>query len=1039
MGEISKEPARRAKAGRPWSGLCDTDDYDRTLTLQDLAWAVSEASGTAIVCGERRLSYEEFHRITTRIACFLAERGLNKGNVVAIHMHRDERLLCAMFGVIKAGAAYLILNTDWPERRLADVVADSGARYVITTSAEETYPEAAALYYPDMAETPSREEDGPVLHLRQRMPRPYTADLAALCYTSGSTGKPKGVMLSHANMVDAILPLRSNPCIREGVVRCSTVLDVVNAAYIASVPTYGASLYTGGKHVLIQTEELEQLLPVVKRMREEKVDFVLMTPSVMTAFLTVKGFVRALSHVKMISLCGEPLSQQLADTLTRCTREGTIIYNLYGATETTGRLSCANVRGRSVTIGKPGANTEVFAVDSEGRRLPDGQIGQLCAKGRRVAMGYHRLSAVTESKFYTDIDGVRVYRTGDMGFINEQGEIELLRRNDRMVKLGGVRFELPEVEHHLLQLPYIRTAAVKIDRIDGHDRLCAVYVSRETVTGTKIRADLEKVLPPAMLPSIYCRVEAMPLTERGKIDYDRLVITVPDTGRGGAFPENETERLLCGLFSRILGTEETGAEMSFFELGGDSIRAFLVLAELKKHGVTLSLRELLKYPTPRSLAALIRGKTEIEESDCGEAQAEALVREMLPAELAGLAGDANTEALLPVNRSTAAYLYLEERGIKDWQNVIRVRFVIRGTLTEEKFYGRVRSLVARHPALRSTFVRDKRGAYWQVFHRRKEPAVWFRDLQSSSKAAADRVLSGFWQVLEERGEAFAAACFPMPDGNSAVLIRAAHTIVDGISLSVIQNELATDGPSGVEDCLLSYRRKHILAGKNISEKAAAYFVPEHPPRKSPEAQFSGVRRARETIRLSGAQTERLFKACGAMGVTLFSLVQLCYGKALLSLLKESEVWLLHLDSGRSNAGEREFRIVGNLINRIPVCIRPDTTPVRFAETLITLAETPGLSDWEKLNRWIWVGIYEGIISRDFGTTVPTVLEKELLEQKDVGGNCMFMKDGCLHIELRHADEPRSNQWYRELRALLLTGLEAAASEYGSEGMLIREE
>lgn len=1026
--------------GRIWKELWDTDAYDRTLTLQDLAWATLNTDGTAIVCREKRLSYQEFHRITTGIACCLMDQGLKKGDVVAIHMHRDECLLCAMFGVIKAGAAYLILNTDWPGQRISYVISDSGTRFVITDQAAGDYAGAVTVSYSEMIResSPCKQDLNPgpqkeaVSYLRRRMLCPEASDVAALYYTSGSTGKPKGVVLSHANMVDSTLPLKSNACIREGAMSCASILDVVNTGFMASVLTYGSSLYTGGKHVLVQNEDLEQLIPVVDIMREEKVDFILMTPSVMTTLLTVQDFVRQLQNVKEITLCGEPFSQQLANTLTGYTKEGTIINNLYGTTEAAVGLAGVNVRGRKVTMGLPFANTQVFAQDPDGNRLPDGESGELCVKGLRVAIGYKNRPELTDEKFYTDTDGIKVYRTGDFGFINRDGEIEFLGRNDRMVKLGGVRFELPEVEYYLLQQPYISEAAVKVCNIGGRDQLCAVIVSDENVAWEKIRMDLEKVIPKAMIPTVYNRVDAMPTTERGKIDYDRLVIVPPDLPRDYESPVDDMEEMVCSIFAEGLDIERVEPGTNFFELGGSSLKAFIVLSLLNQKGYSISMGDLLKASTPRALAKVLRRQNAELDQGSSVSEEENITEEnsgknnspdvniQVPGEFLELSKDENTLAILPVMNSTMAFLFMKRQGVTDRQNTIRVRFVIKGFCPEEEFNRRIRNLFCNHPALRSSFARAGNGRYWQIFYKRKTPTVYYRDLRGLSDAASGRILSGFWQVMAESGNTFEAGCFPLPNGNTTLLIQAEHTIIDGLSLQIIQNELLSSGTGDIhEDALLRYRQRQILAAKSIPEDVIAYFKPEYPMAKSKESLYYTGKSTKEVIRLSEKETDSLIKRCSLLGVTMFCYVLHSYGKVLLSLLRRNEVWLLHTDSGRSPSDKSSFSIVSNMMTGIPVRITSDMTSAQLQADILYLAGIQGLSDSDLFYRQDFFGIYEGIVSEDFGTADPQILESEILGGDNLRGNRMSVKDGCLNIAFYHEDNSEQNAFYRNVKALML--------------------
>lgn len=673
-------------------------------------------------------------------------------------------------------------------------------------------------------------------------------------------------------------------------------------------------------------------------------------------------------------------------------------------------------------MGVPFAHTEVFAENELGERLPDGQVGQLCVKGPRVALGYHKLGELSAEKFYVDADGIRVYRTGDNGFVNQRGEIEFLGRDDRMVKLGGVRFELPEVEYHLLQLPYIREAAVKVCKVDGRDQLCAVYVGDESdavAAARRIRADLASVVPQAMIPSVYVHVRAMPVTERGKIDYSCLPIPTSVQAQDDTLPANETEEMVCEAFAEVFGMASVGVETSFFELGGNSLKGFALLAALLKRGQSVSLKELLDHQTPRALASLLRARQEAATEDARTTDAAQEAIE-LPDDMRELMASEGVEAILPASNVTSAYLFMAQAGVTDRANRIRVRLTLKGALEESEFRRRVDALVRNHPSLRSDFVRDAQRRYWQVVRSHKDVPTYYKDLGRLSDAAQARLLGGFWQVMDESGQPLEVACFPVSADESVVLLEVEHTHADGMSLLIMANELAdAASPDLPVDGFIDYRRRHARAGRHIPQSVRNYLTSERAPLKSPEAMLGqGVSRTEEVVELSRSQTDELVRRCGAEGVTPFVLVQLGYGRALMSLLGEDEVWVLHTDGGRSSSREEERRIVGNLFCGVPLLIRATTTSAQLQEDMLTIAGATGISDCDLLRSPTWLGIYEGVVSEDFGERAPALLSFDILQDADRGGNQMVMADGRLRISLRHADEHRRNLWYRHLAELL---------------------
>ncbi|MFF7849598.1 amino acid adenylation domain-containing protein [Streptomyces sp. NPDC007910] len=550
------------------------------------------------------LTYRELDARADALARRLAARGIGPEDRVAVALPRDTGLVVALLGVLRAGAAYLPLDTDYPAARLAHMLDDAAPRLLLTTPElhRSLPPTTVAHLYP------ARPEDGgPDADPSVPLPVPDPAHPAYVIYTSGSTGRPKGVVVTHRGVGAMAATQRE----RLRLTPDSRVLHLASVSFDAAFWELCMGLLSGA---CLEIDARDALLPgpaLAARVRDHGITHLTLPPAALAVMPP-----DALPAGTTIVLAGEACPPALARTWAR----GRHLVNAYGPTETT---VCATMSGfqhpdgplaphRTVPIGGPVDGTRVRVLDDRLAPVPPGVVGELYVSGEGLARGYHDRPGLTASRFVADpFDraGGRMYRTGDLARWNHRGQLEYVGRVDDQVKLRGFRIELGEIEAALTALPGVAAACavVREDR-PGDRRLVAYTVPAEGTTGPdgpEVRARLADVLPAHMVPSAHVSLGALPLTPNGKTD--RKALPAPEESRtGGRAPRTDRERALCEVFAETLGVPRIGVADDFFDHGGHSLLAVTLAQRIEERcGRRLSLRALFAAPTVEGVARLL--------------------------------------------------------------------------------------------------------------------------------------------------------------------------------------------------------------------------------------------------------------------------------------------------------------------------------------------------------------------------------------------------------------------------------------------------
>ncbi|HEX6184593.1 MAG TPA: amino acid adenylation domain-containing protein, partial [Pyrinomonadaceae bacterium] len=734
----------------------------------------------AVVHGERSLTYGELNRQADAVARRLAaDYGVGPEDLVGLMVGRSELMVAALLGVLKAGAAYVPIDPVYPDERIAHMLEDARPK-VTLVSAEHaaraaSFDGASALL--ELEEAVSRPDAGGASERAACLPDHPAYTL----YTSGSTGRPKGVQVTHRAVVNFLRTMREAP----GVGERDVLLAVTPLSFdIAALELY-LPLTVGARVVVADRGESVDGGLLTRALAETGTTVMQATPASWRMLVESgwqgDGRLRAFTG-------GEALEPQLAARLLERVGE---LWNLYGPTETTIWSTATRLAevSRTIPLGAPVANTQVYVLDEWMRPVCVGAPGELCIGGDGLARGYLKRPGLTAERFVPDplsqVPGARLYKTGDLVRFLPDGEIEFLGRLDYQVKIRGFRIELGEVEAALAGQAGVR-AAVVLARAEagggGGQRLVAYVVKDENgPDATALRARLLERLPDYMLPSAFVFLEALPLTPNGKVD--RKALPEPDpSATAGEYvaPRTPVEEITCNLFAQVLRVPRVGTADNLFDLGGHSLMATQLVSRVREvFGVELPLRELFERPTPGALAHAV------EVALAGDAAA--MMQPITPAP---------RDAPLPLSFSQRRLWFLDqlEPGSLAYHIPIPVR--ISGVLDFGALSRAFFEVMRRHEALRTTFTNAGVGEPVQTIMPPVPVPLPIVDL--SELSAKER-----WETTPAVAYEHTSVPFDLSTGPliNALVVRLAaddhyvlvtmhHIISDGWSVQVLARELS---------------------------------------------------------------------------------------------------------------------------------------------------------------------------------------------------------------------------------------------------------
>jgi amino acid adenylation domain-containing protein/non-ribosomal peptide synthase protein (TIGR01720 family) len=578
----------------------------------------------AVVSKETHVTYGVINEEANTLAYYLKNNyNLRSGDIAGIITDRNQWMVIAILSILKASAAYLPIDYDYPPKRISYMLKDSSAKVLLTNRDLTGITVSISDWDGEIVSINKKKERASNETTINRHAVTNGQNIAYVIYTSGSTGNPKGVMIEHRNALNTLRSFAN----RFQIDSSTRVIQLTNFVFDPSVEQMFATLLWGGGLFIAYKVLAMDIDQLYNYLNKEKIQILDTVPGLLQSLLIQRPVIKSLKHI--IS-GGDKLGNSLKEGILQA---GYDLHNLYGPTEATIEVLASQCSDQDVSLGKPIANTKCFILDKDLRLVPMGVPGELCFLGAGVARGYLNNPELTHSTFISPTkifcgaifkkrlaegNQERLYRTGDLGRWLPNGNIEFLGRLDFQVKIRGIRVELAEIEQHLLKHPAIGEVAVIATQNNLHNELVAFIIPAQrggilpTLKGQEFREYLGQILPTYMLPAHFVPLEKFPLTPNGKINRNALINRVTGTmGRTISTtnyvpPLNELEIILATTWQDVLSMEKIGIDHNFFEIGGDSIKAIQIASRLLAQGFKLEIRDLFDHPTIKNLSQYIR-------------------------------------------------------------------------------------------------------------------------------------------------------------------------------------------------------------------------------------------------------------------------------------------------------------------------------------------------------------------------------------------------------------------------------------------------
>ena len=580
-------------------------NYPLDKTVVNLFETQSELTpqAIAITFEEKQLTYKEINEYANQLAHYLKHKGVTVETLVPVCIERSPQMIISVLGILKAGAAYVPVDPDYPAERITFILEDIQARIGISSQRSKSklqYSESLDII--ELDEIFSLIYEQPKYNLEARA-NPH--NLAYIIYTSGSTGKPKGVMIEHKGLINLTLSQIADFRLKPG----TRTLQFASFGFDASCSEIFTTLLSGGCLVLPQRKDILSAEDFEKLVNKHQVEVVTLPPSYQ---LVIKDF---LGTIKTVISAGEPLNETIGRHLQS---KGIRLINGYGPTENTVSTTMSDdpiQDNHVIVIGKPISNVQVYILDKANNLCEPGVTGQICVTGAQVARGYLNRPELTAEKFvanpFPNEDGSRMYKTGDLGRWLDDGNIEFLGRLDDQVKIRGYRIELGEIENVLHQSEWVNQSVVLAkDDNEGIKQLVAYIIPKGDYDRNAIITYLKEKLPAYMVPSILVQMQSFPVTASGKVDKKAL----PDFHGNEvlhtyAAPQNDVEQKLVEIWQALFHIEQLGTQDNFFDLGGTSILAMQVVSQARKTGYKLQAEDFFTHQTIEKLSILIKERS----------------------------------------------------------------------------------------------------------------------------------------------------------------------------------------------------------------------------------------------------------------------------------------------------------------------------------------------------------------------------------------------------------------------------------------------
>ena len=717
----------------------------------------------ALVYNGNELTYLQLNDKANSLATYLIhQKGITKGDFIGLELERTDFLIISLLAIIKAGAAYVPINKDYPEVRKDFIKKDANIKLVINDIEQKNYNNWLL------------ENDFHYENLNLNLTK---SDIIYVMYTSGSTGYPKGVLVEHVN----VFRLINEPDYVE-LSSDDRLLQTGAIEFDASTFEIWGILGIGGQLHLLPNDLVKNPDNIKKYILEYNITIMWFTSAFFDAI--VINDVSLFNGLKKILVGGSTLTSKLINKV-KDNYPNLIIINGYGPTENT-TFSITHLIEHiedNIPIGKPINGTSAYILNKYNKLLPKGQVGEICLGGDGLSRGYLNSPELNKKKFFENPyqSGERLYHTGDYGRVREDGNFEFLGRIDTQVKIRGYRIELGEIENILMNHTNVFQCVVIARKITDIKEMELIAYTSGKASAKELKEYLLTRLPFFMIPTYYVQLLEIPLTNNGKVDINSL----PDPKETGLFnhsynkPKTETEIELVKIWSElfVINEKELSINTSFFDLGGHSIKAILLLGKIyKTFGVKLALKELFNNPTIEELSNFLKSSLQQEYYSS--------IPIVKP-----------QDDYLVSSSQRRLWVLSKFEGANQAYNIPKISRLV-GVIDEEAFTKSYQKLLERHEVLRSVFTEDKEGTPRQLILPSTDDrfSVLLIDYSNEIKEVRENLIATF--VESEVNQSFNLATGPLikcslikeSEGNYIWILIMHHIVSDGWSMGVLHRD-----------------------------------------------------------------------------------------------------------------------------------------------------------------------------------------------------------------------------------------------------------
>lgn len=554
------------------------------------------SNNIAVKNQERILSYRELDNKSNQLARKLLKKGISNNDIIAVLIEPSIEMIIAIIAIIKTGAAFTLIDTDMPNSRIDYILKDCKVKIAIVSRKDIDFSVEKLIFN----ETSNLEESSESIKVEND-----PNDLLYVIYTSGTTGSPQGVMVEHRNLttyikgVFKLLNINSN----------DSTIQLANVTFDTFIEVVFLMLLRGGKIILPKKEYAKNMEKLHKIIVEEKVSILSCVPMVLNTFNRMSP----LKDVRIVISGGDVLKYENISNMINYSQ----IYNSYGPTEATISPIFYEVKEDDTTtipIGKPIEGCRAYVLDKNMKLCPLGVGGELYLGGGTISRGYLNNEKLTKERFFKmNIYGEEelLYKTGDIVFLCQHGNIKFLGRDDGQIKINGIRIELRDIEIQIRKHPKVLDVVVDVQRdVSGRKHLCAYFVAENGLNLNELRIHVEGLLPRSMLPNYWIKLDKIPETRHGKIDYKALKLNfknnIKNREKDIEKPRDESEEKILKIWCEVLENENIGVTDDFFEIGGDSLLLTAVYTRIcKQFEVKITVQNLFDYRTIREMVGYL--------------------------------------------------------------------------------------------------------------------------------------------------------------------------------------------------------------------------------------------------------------------------------------------------------------------------------------------------------------------------------------------------------------------------------------------------